>query len=126
MRLDRAVPWTAGEVDRVVFAGGQDTARRCQWRPHDARSGHWFGLSAAVMEEALHDVPPCREFVALDGWTQAAAQRKHPPAHSPPAATAQADPDQMLVAVNELLRRRRAEQIPTAHAQVEQSALNFE
>jgi IS5 family transposase len=26
----------------------------------------WFGLSDPAMEEALHDVPPCREFSGLE------------------------------------------------------------
>jgi IS5 family transposase len=104
--MDRVVPWDALVALIAPFAPEGKTGRppfavQTMLRIHFLQQ--WFGLSDPAMEEALHDVPLCREFAGLDGWTQRLPDettilrfrhllQKHKLA------------DQMLASINDLLR----------------------
>ena len=69
---NRVVPW--GDLAALVVPFAPDGRRgrppfavETMLRLHFMQQ--WFGLGDPAMEEALHDVPPYREFAGLDNWT---------------------------------------------------------
>lgn len=70
--MERVVPWAM--LVQIVAAhypkaktGRSPFGIETMLRIHYLQQ--WFGLSDPAMEEALHDVPPYREFGKLDGAT---------------------------------------------------------